>query len=121
MRASRPSSNWSRPQSKPNLVERLENEADLDEFEQREREILQQIEEERNHNPIDDDLEVIGIEDEYHPEPLEVITEEQEPQNGKGKQEEVFNEHLESLKEEEESEVPPNFLQNRQLNAVCII
>lgn len=60
----------------------------MDEFERNEREILQQLEDERHSKPSDDDLEIIGLEEE---EPhdynrpineLEVIDEEQEPKSG---------------------------------------
>lgn len=71
----------SRPQSKPNLVERLENETDLGEFERNEREILQQIENERHSRPDDEDLDIIGLDRPTNE--LEVIDEEQEPFSGK--------------------------------------
>lgn len=66
-------------------MERLEDETeDLDEFERKEREILQQIEDERQSKPHDDDLEIIGLDNEEEQNynrpvnELEVIDEEQE-------------------------------------------
>ena len=65
-----------RPQSKPNFVERLEQE-ELDEFEEQERAILQ---EESEHQTDDHDLDIIdeeGEEGEFDKrEELEVIAEE---------------------------------------------
>lgn len=76
-------------------MEHLEKEADLDEFERNEREILQQIENERHSRPDDEDLEVIGLD--HSVNELEVINEEQEPSS--------------------EKEIPES-LQNRQLISV---
>jgi hypothetical protein len=123
------------------LVERLENEADLDEFEREEREILQQIEEERHQKPSDDDLEVIGLDEDFNraahnnypvehsinepsEQPLEVIDEEQEPKSGKHFFVLNSNQPFKDSGKESPKDAAfigvPDSVQNRQLSSVSI-
>ncbi|KAI6173775.1 Intraflagellar transport protein 46-like protein [Aphelenchoides besseyi] len=112
----RPSSEWSlRPQSKPNLVQRLEA-GDLDEFERNERDILLEAGNSHNLSARSDDLE-LKLEDEDEERIVDLDLERSPPPISPPARDDLLTIHEETSGDEAERPVGVfDSVQNRQVD-----